>query len=73
MYIYAGQISDNNIVIGDTSETDITSKDHNNDISDGALMLVGRVDMSVELLDIPLDMYPNELLHSIWWDLDRDI
>ena len=66
VYICAGQMVDDNIEIGDTSEADITDDDHTNDVSDGASMLVDSVNTSMELIDIPSDMYPNELLHALF-------
>ena len=56
---------DDNIEVGDTSEADITDDDHTNNVSDGASTLVDSVNTSVELIDIPSDMYPNELLHAL--------
>src|ERR1700727_3323231 len=56
---------DDNIEISDTSETDITNDDHTNDISDGTSTLVDSMNTSVELIDIPSDMYLNELLHAL--------
>src|ERR1700729_3086394 len=56
---------DDYIEIGDTSEAHITDDDHTNDVSDGASTLVDSVNTSVELIDIPSDMYPNELLHAL--------
>ena len=64
VYIGAGRMIDNNIEISDTSETDITNDDHTNDISDGTSTLVDSVNTSMKFIDIPSDMYPNELLHA---------
>jgi hypothetical protein len=55
----------NNIEISDTSETDITNDDHTNNISDGTSTLVDSVNTSMEFIDIPSDMYPNERLHAL--------
>src|SRR6202044_501778 len=65
VYIRTGRMVDDNIEIGDTSEADITDDDHTNDVSDGASTLVDSVNTSVDLIDIPSDMYPNELLHAL--------
>ena len=56
---------DNTVEIGNTSKADITNDDHTNNVSDGASTLVDSANTSVELIDIPLDMYPNELLHTL--------
>src|ERR1700683_4466326 len=65
VYICAGQITNNDIIINDTRQTDIIDEDHTSDISDGAPTLVDSVKTSVELRDIPSDMYPNELLLAL--------
>ena len=65
VYIHAGQMIDDDMIISDTSETDITSQDHTNEISDDTSMLIDSMNTSMEKIDILLDMYPNELLHAL--------
>ena len=64
---------DDNIEIGDTSEADITNDDHTTDVSDGTSMLVDSINTSVGLIDIPSDMYPNELLHALSDEIQIEI
>ena len=72
-YICAGRMIDDTVEIGDTSEADITNDDHTNGVSDGASTLVNSVNTSMELIDIPSDMYPNELLHALSDEIQIEI
>ena len=65
VYIRAGRIADDDMIMDDTSQADITDEDHTSETSDGASTLIDSINTSVELRNIPSDIYPNELLLAL--------